>query len=111
MMTEKRYYYGNGGDTEVFDRKEPMGHPCGIEFVDRLNEQHNEIMDLRFENTSMKLILLDIIEDLEKQAESKEPIIISMKYVEWIKENVNIDSNEFGKKDGSEKGVDVNANV
>ena len=45
-MTEQRYYYGNCGDTEVFDREKPTKNPFGIEFVDRLNEQDAKIKEL-----------------------------------------------------------------
>jgi hypothetical protein len=54
----------------------------------KMNELHEDLMNVRAENTRNKLVLVDIVEDLEKQAESKEPIIIGKEYVEWIKQNV-----------------------
>ncbi|WP_458454383.1 hypothetical protein [Methanobrevibacter sp.] len=53
-----------------------------------LNEFANEILNLRAKNTKLKLFFGNIIEDLEKQAKSKEPIIISEEYVKWIKNEV-----------------------
>ncbi len=50
--------------------------------VDRLTDEN---WKLRGENTTLKLTLSDVIKDLEEQAESGEPIIISKKYVEWLK--------------------------
>lgn len=53
------------------------------EVLKLLNESHTEIMNLLADLTKFKLVMLEIIEDLEK-GEGNE------KYVEWIKENVNI---------------------
>jgi hypothetical protein len=57
-----------------------------------LNQSTDELMDLRAENTKLKFVLKDVIEDLEKQAETKEPIIISKKYVKWIKKESGLPS-------------------
>lgn len=53
------------------------------EVLKLLNESHTEIMNLRADLTKFKLVMLEIIGDLEK-CEGNE------KYVEWIKENVTI---------------------
>lgn len=53
------------------------------EAFDLINESHTEIMNLLADLTKFKLVMIEIIEDLEK-GEGNE------KYVEWIKENVNI---------------------
>lgn len=45
----------------------------------------NENMELRHENVMNKLLLLDIIKDLEKEADNGKPIIIRKDYVNWIK--------------------------
>ena len=58
--------------------------------VDKLNELSEEIMSLRWENTKLKLVLKDIVEDLETEAERKVPIIIQKEYVDWVKSNVNL---------------------
>ena len=50
--------------------------------VDNLTDEN---WKLRGENTKLKLTMNEIIRDLEKEAENGEPIIISKKYVEWIK--------------------------
>ena len=55
--------------------------------VELLNELHEDLIECETENIRNKLVLRDIVEDLEKQAESKEPIIIEKEYVEWIKQN------------------------
>lgn len=54
--------------------------------VDRLTDEN---WKLRGENTKLKLTLLDVIRDLEKQAESSMPILVSKEYVEWIKKECN----------------------
>lgn len=84
------------GITGIFDNRTGTKH-IGYESVrDLLNDLNDEVMDLRAENTQFKLVVSDIVEDLEKQAKSKEPIILSEDYVDWIKENVNLSF--FSKK-------------
>ena len=56
--------------------------------VDNLTDEN---WKLRGENTCLKLLLHKIIEDLEKQAESTMPILISKEYVEWIKSECNLE--------------------
>lgn len=51
----------------------------------------DENTQIRFENTKLKLVLLDIIEDLEKEADNGKPIIIRKDYVEWIKKETKIE--------------------
>ena len=51
----------------------------------------NENTQIRYENTKLKLVLLDIVEDLEKAANDGEPLIIRKDYVEWIKKETKID--------------------
>ena len=51
----------------------------------------NENTQIRYENTKLKLVLLDIIKDLEKEADNGKPIIIRKDYVEWIKKETKID--------------------
>ncbi|MDD5984094.1 MAG: hypothetical protein ACI388_07980 [Methanobrevibacter sp.] len=45
--------------------------------------QHEEVMNLRYDLTKFKLVMLEIIEDLENGKGND-------KYVEWIKENVDV---------------------
>lgn len=104
-MTDERYglikdytsiFKCRRGIIGIFDSRTGYKH-IGYESVrDLLNNLNDEVMDLRAENTKFKLIMSDVVEDLEKQAKSKEPIILSEKYVEWIKENVNLSL--FSKK-------------
>ena len=51
----------------------------------------NENTQIRYENTKLKLVLLDIIEDLEKAANDGKPLIIRKDYVEWIKKETKIE--------------------
>ena len=43
---------------------------------------------LRMDKTKLRIILDMIVEDLEKEAEKKEPIIIRKEYVGWIKKEM-----------------------
>ena len=56
-----------------------------------VNNLATENINLRAENTRLKLVLLDIISDLEKEANKREPIIIRKDYVEWIKKETKIE--------------------
>lgn len=51
----------------------------------------NENTQIRYENTKLKLVLGMIVEDLEKEANKREPIIIRKDYVEWIKKETKIE--------------------
>ena len=85
------------GITGIVDNRSGYKY-IGFESVrDLLNDLTDEVMDLRAETTKLKLVFGDVIEDLEKQAETEEPIIISKEYTVWIKENVDVSFNS--KKD------------
>lgn len=56
--------------------------------VDNLTDEN---WKLRKENTELKLMLNEVVRDLEKQAESSMPILISKEYVEWIKSECNLE--------------------
>lgn len=98
-MTEKRYglikdytsfFKCRRGITGIFDNRTGYKY-IGFESVrDLLNDLTDEVMDLRAENIKFKLIVSDIVDDFEKQAKSKEPIILSMDYVDWIKKELNL---------------------
>ena len=64
--------------------------------VDNLTDEN---VRLRGENTKLKLTLLEIIDDLEEQAETREPIIISKKYVEWIRSECDTELEGFKKNE------------
>ena len=51
----------------------------------------NENTQIRYENTKLKLVLVMIVEDLEKEVNKREPIIIRKDYVEWIKKETKIE--------------------
>ena len=59
--------------------------------VVKMNKLDNELLDSRAELIKLKLIIDDVVEDLEKQATSGVPVIISGKYVEWIKKECGLD--------------------
>lgn len=56
--------------------------------VDNLTDEN---WKLRKENTELKLMLNEVVRDLEKQSESTMPILISKEYVEWIKSECNLE--------------------
>ena len=61
----------------------------GDEVVNRLNELHEEVMDLRGENTKFKLTVSEIIEDMQKYVDDNQLIYINQSYVDWIKKEVD----------------------
>jgi hypothetical protein len=54
-----------------------------------LNELHKEVMDLRRENTKFKLIVSEIIEDMQKYVDDNQLVYINQSYVDWIKKEVD----------------------
>lgn len=58
-----------------------------------LNKLHEENMNNGAEITRFKIIVSDIVNDLEKQAKNEEPIVISMAYVDWIKSELDLKLN------------------
>lgn len=58
--------------------------------IDLLNELDTKLRHTRAENTKNKLIFNQVVEDLENQANSQEPIIIRKDYVDWIKKEANL---------------------
>ena len=58
-------------------------------FCDKLNELHEEVMDLRRENTKFKLIVSEIIEDMQKYVDDNQLVYINQSYVDWIKKEVD----------------------
>lgn len=64
--------------------------------VDNLTDEN---WKLRKENTELKLMLNEVVRDLEKQSESTMPILISKEYVEWIKSECNLEfTSQTGEK-------------
>jgi len=58
--------------------------------LDLLNELHEEVMDLRGENTKFKLVVGEIIEDMQKYVDDDQLVYINQSYVDWIKQNVDV---------------------
>ncbi|MBQ7927737.1 MAG: hypothetical protein IJ287_03190 [Methanobrevibacter sp.] len=86
-MTEKRYcgefdsqYSG------VYDNGKQL---TNFEVVDVLNDLYEEVMDLRRENTNFKLVVGEIIKDMQKYVDDDQLVYINQSYVDWIKENVD----------------------
>jgi hypothetical protein len=59
------------------------------ELIKLLNELHEEVMDLRRENTKFKLIVSEIIEDMQKYVDDNQLVYINQSYVDWIKKEVD----------------------
>lgn len=57
--------------------------------VTLLNELHEEVMDLRRENTKFKLTISEIIEDMQKYIDDNQLVYINQSYVDWIKKEVD----------------------
>ena len=64
---------------------EPQAEPI----VKLLNELHEEVMDLRRENTKFKLTIREIIEDMQKYVDDNQLVYINQSYVDWIKKEVD----------------------
>ena len=97
-MTEKRFKHICNDDGSEMIQYNNGDYITDMEdATEKLNEQEKEIMDLRADNTRFKLVVKDIIKDLEKLAKSKEPIVISEEYVNWIKDNVDVEF--YSKRD------------
>lgn len=100
-MTEKRfkYYRNNDGTSMIYDREQQEYYFC-VDFdniCNILNNLHEENMNNRAEITRFKLIVSDIVDDLEKQAKNGEAIVISMDYVDWIKSELDLKLNGLKK--------------
>ena len=82
-MTAKRFIY----TTDGFEDNGKYITPYYV--VELLNELHEEVMDLRIENTKFKLIVSEIIEDMQKYVDDNQLIYINQSYVDWIKKEVD----------------------
>ena len=90
-MTEKRFTFG-GTDEEPLVRDNITGKKYPTEensLMELLNELYEEVMDLRRENTKFKLVVGEIIEDMQKYVDDDQLVYINQSYVDWIKENVD----------------------
>ena len=95
-MTEKRFYMDKSGD--LYDRENNLvmldfgysydGVGCK-RIIDLLNDLHEEVMDLRRENTKFKLTVREIIEDMQEYIDDNQLVYINQAYVDWIKKEVD----------------------
>lgn len=77
------------GVYDVVSKHVYVGKPKSLKYLaDNLASENS---NLRHENVVLKLVLDMIVEDLEKEANKKEPIIIRKDYVEWIKKETKIE--------------------
>ena len=100
-ITEKRFtvhivwlnYDKTEGEITLKDNGQPLLECDCVEDVqmvkDLLNELHEEVMDLRRENTKFKLIVSEIIEDMQKYVDDNQLVYINQSYVDWIKKEVD----------------------
>ncbi len=99
-MTTKRFHSEDnctGYYTEIIDEQKkldltipnPKKNLIIEELVDLLNELHEEVMNLRRENTKFKLIVSEIIEDMQKYIDDNQLVYINQSYVDWIKKEVD----------------------
>ena len=95
-MTEKRFYIDNNGDLWDRQSKDMLMQDFGYceaiyvnAILDLLNELNEEVMDLRRENTKFKLIVSEIIEDMQKYVDDNQLVYINQSYVDWIKKEVD----------------------
>lgn len=94
MMNEKRFElceincfeYGMEVFNEIMDNGVPLSQKQVCEL---LNELHEEVMDLGGENTKFKLIVSEIIEDMQKYVDENQLVYINQSYVDWIKKEVD----------------------
>lgn len=85
-MTE-RFMVDDAGtliDMHTRDTFDYVSDVCGL-----LNKLHEEVMDLRRENTKFKLTVSEIIEDMQKYVDDNQLIYINQSYVDWIKKEVD----------------------
>lgn len=78
------YHIGEIGNVDV---------NCLNDIADRLNELNDELMDLRAENTQFKLVVSEIIRDMQKLVDEDQIVYINQSYVDWIKDNVDTELN------------------
>ena len=91
-MTEKRFEFrevNNCGITSKLWDNEKQEYANLLECVDWLNDLHEEVMDLRRENTKFKLTVREIIEDMQKYVDDNQLVYINQSYVDWIKKEVD----------------------
>ena len=79
-MTEKRYFITGYGD--VVDRVDRAIYPTIESMVKTMNDQDNEIMNLRAKNTNLIIILKDVVHDLKQMN--------TYKYAEHLEKIANI---------------------
>ena len=85
----KRFKFNGATNCIEYDGKSILLDSYGEDIEEILNELHEEVMDLRRENTKFKLIVSEIIEDMQKYVDDNQLIYINQSYVDWIKKEVD----------------------
>lgn len=96
-MIEKRFYKTTSEieDYRIYDDEEEDAYFISCDehtidcLVELLNELYEEVMDLRGENIRFKLVVGEIIEDMQEYVDDDQLLYINQSYVDWIKENVD----------------------
>ena len=101
-MTEKRFFQdGNEILTWIRDKETWEKLKTDADVINKLNELDEEVMNLRAENTQFKLIVGEIIKDMQKYIDDDQMVYINQSYVDWI--NKEVDTTLY-----SQKGDDLN---
>ena len=92
-MTEKRFTFDeDANDDRMYEMGVFSDNGEVMETTDVLNclnELHEEVMNLRAENTKFKLVVREIIEDMQKYVDDNQLVYINQSYVDWIKKEVD----------------------
>jgi len=88
-MTGKRFKFNGRNNCIEYDGKSILLDSYGEDIEELLNDLHEEVMDLRRENTKFKLTVSEIIEDMQKYVDDNQLIYINQSYVDWIKKEVD----------------------
>lgn len=87
--TAKRFKFNGRTNCIEYDNESILLDSYGEDIEELLNELHEEVMDLRSENTKFKLIVSEIIEDMQKYVDDNQLVYINQSYVDWIKKEVD----------------------
>ena len=89
-MTENKRFRFNGCNNCIeYEGKSILLDSYGEEIEELLNDLYEEVMGLRGEITKFKLVVGEIIEDMQKYVDDDQLVYINQSYVDWIKENVD----------------------
>ena len=87
-MTAKRFTIKHFESKDwAYDNGEPM---YTKDMVEMLNALYEEVMTLRMENTKMKLVFKEVVDDLQREVDTNTPVLVGQEYVDWINDNVDL---------------------